>query len=77
MKRIGLVGFGFIGSGVYRRIVEQTALGLEIAFVHNRGLERIAEELWAVTGHATSLARQRSSPTVASAQVTMVLTLRG
>ena len=41
MKRIGLIGFGFIGSGVYRRVQEQPGLGLEIAFVHNRTRDRL------------------------------------
>lgn len=36
MKRIGLIGFGYIGAGIYDRIVTQPALGLEVAFVHNR-----------------------------------------
>lgn len=41
MKRIGLIGFGFIGANVYRRICAQPALGLEIAFVHNRSRARL------------------------------------
>ncbi len=36
MKRIGLIGFGYIGAGIYERIVTQPALGLEVVFVHNR-----------------------------------------
>jgi predicted dinucleotide-utilizing enzyme len=40
--RLGLIGFGFIGAGVYRRVVAEPALGLAIAFVHNRGRERLA-----------------------------------
>ena len=43
MTRIGLIGFGFIGAGVYRRIIEQPVLGLEIAFVYNRSSERSHE----------------------------------
>lgn len=36
MKRIGLIGFGFIGQQVYRRILAEPQWGLEIAFVHAR-----------------------------------------
>lgn len=35
MTRVGLVGFGFIGSGLYRAISEGAHPGLEIAFVWN------------------------------------------
>ncbi len=34
--RVGLIGFGFIGSQVYERIRSQPGLGLEVAYVHNR-----------------------------------------
>ena len=43
MKRIGLIGYGFIGSQVYRRIRERPGLGLEVAFVHNRSRERMED----------------------------------
>src|SRR3954470_19620246 len=42
MRRIGLVGFGFIGAGLYRSI-RDGAHGLEIAFVHNRSASRLAD----------------------------------
>jgi len=42
MKRIGLIGFGFIGAQVYERVCSTPALGLEIAFVHNRSPDRLA-----------------------------------
>ena len=35
-RRIGLIGFGFIGRQVYERIVGDPSLGLDVAFVHNR-----------------------------------------
>lgn len=38
--RIGLIGFGFIGSELYRRIVADGTA--EIAFVHGRSPERLA-----------------------------------
>ncbi|MEO7402424.1 MAG: aspartate dehydrogenase domain-containing protein [Burkholderiales bacterium] len=41
MKRIGLIGFGFIGAQVFERIRARRALGLEVAFVHNRGRSRL------------------------------------
>jgi predicted dinucleotide-utilizing enzyme len=42
-RRIGLVGMGFIGSYVYRRIADEPELGLDLAFIHNRSAERMAE----------------------------------
>ncbi len=42
MKRIGLIGFGFIGAQVYARIQSRPELGLAIAFVHNRSTSRLA-----------------------------------
>lgn len=41
--RIGLIGFGFIGQQVYRRVSDQPGHGLAIAFVHNRSAGRIQE----------------------------------
>lgn len=41
-KRLGLIGFGFIGAGICRRVMGRPELGLEIAFVHNRSRDRIA-----------------------------------
>ena len=41
--RIGLIGFGFIGAQVFRRLREQPDLGIEIAFVHNRDRAKLAE----------------------------------
>jgi predicted dinucleotide-utilizing enzyme len=41
MTRVGLIGFGFIGAQVYRRIAEAPELGLEVAFVHNRNRDRM------------------------------------
>ena len=40
-KRIGLIGFGFIGRGVYRRLLADPAL--ELAFVHNRSGPALAD----------------------------------
>lgn len=39
--RVGLIGFGFIGSQVYERIRSQPELGLEVAYVHNRSAARL------------------------------------
>src|SRR5882724_1795023 len=36
MKRIGIVGFGFIGASLYRAIEKQEIDGLQVAFVFNR-----------------------------------------
>ena len=42
-RRVGLIGFGFIGRQVYERIVGDPALGLEVAFVHNRSERALAD----------------------------------
>lgn len=42
-RRIGLIGFGFVGARVYERIRTESALGLEVAFVHNRNAARIQQ----------------------------------
>jgi aspartate dehydrogenase len=39
--RIGLIGFGFIGAELYRRISAEPT-SAEIAFVHNRSLDKLA-----------------------------------
>jgi len=40
--RVGLIGFGFIGSGMYRAIAERALGGLEVAFVWNRSADKLA-----------------------------------
>lgn len=42
-RRIGLIGFGFIGAQVYRRLRDRPELGLDVAFVHNRDAARLAD----------------------------------
>src|SRR5215471_17221855 len=42
MVRVGLVGFGFIGAGLYRAIAGRDYEGLEIAFVWNRSTDKLA-----------------------------------
>jgi aspartate dehydrogenase len=37
MKRIGIVGFGFIGASLFRELAHEGS-GLQVAFVHNRSL---------------------------------------
>lgn len=39
--RVGLIGFGFVGSQVFKRLIERPQLGLEVAFVHNRSTEKL------------------------------------
>ena len=41
MTRIGIVGYGYLGKYIYDQIVTRPELGLEIAFVFNRSLERL------------------------------------
>ena len=36
MKRVGIVGFGFIGASLYRAIEKHEIDGLRVAFVFNR-----------------------------------------
>ena len=43
MVRVGLVGFGFIGAGLYRSIHAGEYKGLEIAFVWNRSPDKLAD----------------------------------
>jgi predicted dinucleotide-utilizing enzyme len=43
VKRIGLIGFGFIGRALYRAVAAQAHPGLEIAFVWNRSPEKLSE----------------------------------
>lgn len=42
MKRIGIVGFGFIGASLYRAIETQEIDGLQVAFVFNRSAEKLS-----------------------------------
>ncbi len=41
-RRVGLIGFGFIGRQVYERIAGDLSPGLDIAFVHNRSEAALA-----------------------------------
>ena len=41
--RIGIIGYGYIGSYVYEQITTRPELGLEIAFVYNRTREKLAD----------------------------------
>src|SRR5690348_13355564 len=40
VRRIGLIGFGFVGAGLYQAL-RGGAQGLEVAFVHNRSGGRL------------------------------------
>ena len=42
-SRVGLIGFGFIGSQVYRRLRDHPELGIDVAFVHNRDRAKLAD----------------------------------
>lgn len=42
-RRIGLIGFGGIGEQVFARICGDASIGLDVAFVHNRSPERLAD----------------------------------
>lgn len=42
MVRIGLIGFGFIGKGLYHAITDREFRGLEVAFVWNRSADKLA-----------------------------------
>ena len=43
MKRIGLIGMGYIGRHVYQRIRDDRRLGLEVAFAHNRSRDALRD----------------------------------
>ena len=40
--RIGLLGFGYVGSQVFQRLQSGAEPGLEVAFVHNRSADKLA-----------------------------------
>lgn len=42
-KRIGIVGFGYIGRYIYDQVISGNAPGLEVAFVWNRSKERLKD----------------------------------
>ena len=42
MARIGLIGYGYLGSYVYEQIQTRPELGLDIAFVYNRSPQKLA-----------------------------------
>ncbi len=41
--RIGIIGYGYIGSYVYEQITTRPELGLDIAFVYNRSQDKVAD----------------------------------
>ena len=43
MARVGLIGFGYLGSFVYEQMTTRPELGLDVAFVYNRSLERLQD----------------------------------
>ncbi len=49
--RVGIIGLGFVGSTLYRRLVDGAVPGLEVGFVHDRRPERVAA---AETEHVVS-----------------------
>ena len=40
--RVGIIGLGFVGSTLYRRLADGAVPGLEVGFVHDRRAERVA-----------------------------------
>ena len=43
MARVGLIGFGYLGSFVYEQMIARPELGLDVAFVYNRSVERLQD----------------------------------
>ena len=41
--RIGIIGFGYIGSYVYEQVTTRPELGMDVAFVYNRTAKRISD----------------------------------
>ena len=42
-RRIGIVGYGHIGSYVYQQLARRPELGIEVAFVHDMRADRLAQ----------------------------------
>ena len=42
MARIGIIGFGYVGAGLYKAITGGECAGLEVAFVWNRSSDKLA-----------------------------------
>jgi predicted dinucleotide-utilizing enzyme len=42
-KRIGIIGYGYIGAYVYEQLTSRPEPGLEVAFVYNRSREKTAK----------------------------------
>ena len=42
MTRIGIIGFGYVGAGLYKAITGGECAGLEVAFVWNRSTDKLA-----------------------------------
>jgi aspartate dehydrogenase len=40
--RVGIIGLGFVGSALYRRLLDGAVPGLEVGFVHDRRPDRLA-----------------------------------
>lgn len=76
MARIGLVGFGFIGAGLYRAISGGECPGLEIAFAWNRSANKLAgvrkglilDDLADFTRTAPDLIVEAAHPQISRAQ---------
>ena len=70
VKRIGIIGFGFVGASLYRWIEAGTEDGLAVAFVHNRTAGKLAEirpelllhDLNAAAGHGPDLVVECAHP---------------
>jgi aspartate dehydrogenase len=81
MVRVGLVGFGFIGAGLYRAIVGGECAGLEIAFVWNRSADRlesvpknvVLHDLADFTQHAPDLIVEAAHPDLSRTHATAFL----
>src|ERR1700748_3783817 len=41
MARVGIIGFGYIGAGLYKAITDGECAGLEVAFVWNRSTNKL------------------------------------
>lgn len=64
--RVGLIGFGFIGAEIFRRLQEGDH-GLELAFVHNRTPGRLADVPAELVLHRLADARSRTPDLVVEA----------
>jgi len=80
-KRVGLIGFGYIGQYIYERISCHPELGLEVAFVYNRTAEKLGglpahlvlKDLRAMVSYQPDLVVEMAHPNITRDYGAMIL----